>query len=112
MKSIVRVQKADSVSAKKRQPLVHGVVDAPVRFRPDPDLIARERIHDVQSAVGGAAVHHQHLFVRMTLSKERSDRVTYGPLRIQANGDDADFHACAAVSSGCKLPVRAMNMLP
>ena len=97
---VVRVQKADDVSGTHADTLVHGVVNAVVRFgnpfQPPVEALFNVLKH-FQGAVRAAAVHDQVFIAGPGLRQHAFQGVLESGGAVAANGDDGDFHG-----GGCR----------
>src|SRR6185437_1519968 len=97
------IQETERVSFIQLQAFVHGIVNPGVRLGYDANERAAERSNDLQCAVGRTAVDDDHFLVGMSLIEKGVDRMSNRDLGIEADGDDADFHAPSR---------RLMNVFP
>ena len=90
---VVGIEEAHDVAASAPQPLVHGVVDALVRFGDDESAFVPMGREHVGRSIRGGAVDDQVFEVRPGLGVDRAQRVAEMSGGVVAGSDDGNLQA-------------------
>jgi len=111
---VIGVQPAHDLAGGAGEPFLYGIHVAAIGMAAPSGQPVRIPADDIRAAVGGSAVHHEILEIRIRLIENGADGGIQKPGLIVRRGHDGEFHGSFFPGSACMqslIPRRSINIL-